>query len=1095
MVKSLCHRLFPAIVLLSCLLSETLIAEVFWKSAQSPLKDAIEGEAFSVDLNDFLKDDAKAKGLKFDFVGDKPPWLEISDRAILGGIPSVQNVRTLRFKITAIEATTPPVTEVITFTLNVTEASETIQWVQASLQLPPAKTGLPYTQTLKGSVINPLGRPLTFSLISDKTWLTVHPDGKIEGTPPRSDGAEPAKVHQWVVQVTDETFSPRTTIVIPVAIGNEPPSWRLEPGKTSIDLRPAKEGDSYFEDLAELVMDPDEQDQLQFTLEDAPPWLRITPEGQLQGRPNANDADQVHKIRVRVTDQKSPSVLGLLNLPVVHVNHLPKWKVSPIEDTVKEDSEWKLDLRPFVSDEDPKDFLSFSVVSGFTWATLDATGVIHGIPRKDQVRELQVFTIRADDGQGGTRDVQVKLTVIEVNHPPQWDQEEFAIEKRAMVGKAFKISIASLAKDIDLNDALHFSRVSPPGWADITAEGEIAGIPNASAEARTTELKVEVRDKEGLTDLAIFKIDVDQANSPPTWNRPLINLGNLQVGAPVTFELSTEVSDPEMDPLEFHKASGPAWLSVDEVTGQVHGSPPEIPLGPFVGEFEVSDAYTTVRVDYFGKIITKANQPPKVPANLNFALASGETRLFSIKDRVTDPEDDALTFSSGETTDWAKLSPDGILKLTPARGLVGSYSFRFSVTDGTHNVGAVLTLDVTAPTALPPKWNENPISISINVGDTLSINMAPKVTSLNGQSLQFKKISGASWVTLNGNGSLTGKAESAHIGQNHFGIEATNPYGSTPATLIVDVKGPAELKQTLRLSDNGERPAQLDILWVVDHSLTSRHFMRQFDQSMNGFYETLKSNGISTHEMLLSTNYQQWQGYPVFEKGTFVFSGVNAPEELRLRMRKIESMRYGSSPLFSLLNLLRRLPRMAKVYPNEMGASDRPLQIIFLTQRADAYQNFTRTFSASQIGQDIQSSLAQMKIPYRLTGFLGNCAPTDNCESEQTLHLADKNAYSSAFKVLSTVTVSQEHPFADFSANWKTMTEHWQASATALTHSRILLDQRPSDRDSIVVSLDNYKLDLTHWNYRDTAQVIELNWDKIPLSWIRKDSVILVEYK
>jgi hypothetical protein len=95
----------------------------------------------------------------------------------------------------------------------------------------------------------------------------------------------------------------------------------------------------------------------------------------------------------------------------------------------------------------------------------------------------------------------------------------------------------------------------------------------------------------------------------------------------------------------------------------------------------------------------------------------------------------------------------------------------------------------TAASNRPPVFTTNPFSVQpANAGQPYSGTIATNATDPNGDTINFNKLSGPSWLTVASNGALSGTPLSADDGTNSFVVSASDPGNlSNSATMTLTV--------------------------------------------------------------------------------------------------------------------------------------------------------------------------------------------------------------------------------------------------------------------------------------------------------------------
>jgi len=99
----------------------------------------------------------------------------------------------------------------------------------------------------------------------------------------------------------------------------------------------------------------------------------------------------------------------------------------------------------------------------------------------------------------------------------------------------------------------------------------------------------------------------------------------------------------------------------------------------------------------------------------------------------------------------------------------------------------------------PPAFLSDPLMLgAANAGQTYSGTLATNAADPNGDAITYAKVSGPAWLSVAGNGALTGKPYSADVGTNRFQVSATDSSGlADAATMILQVAAPAPTIATL----------------------------------------------------------------------------------------------------------------------------------------------------------------------------------------------------------------------------------------------------------------------------------------------------------
>lgn len=183
----------------------------------------------------------------------------------------------------------------------------------------------------------------------------------------------------------------------------------------------------------------------------------------------------------------------------------------------------------------------------------------------------------------------------------------------------------------------------------------------------------------------------------------------------VPYYYNADAEDLNNDTITFSLVEEPGWLFVDEITGEVEGTPTD--YGVFSIKLRAFDGITYSWQNY--TIIA----PNAAPSFSSSPIPEGEVgRNYSYQANATDPEDDQLSYFLAEAPPWLFVGEyTGLLEGTPTGA--GSWGVQLKVFDGYSYVWQNWTILVTqaqdeVPDSLGPR---NPTTSLIP--ETLSIEL------------------------------------------------------------------------------------------------------------------------------------------------------------------------------------------------------------------------------------------------------------------------------------------------------------------------------------------------------------------------------------
>lgn len=257
-------------------------------------------------------------------------------------------------------------------------------------------------------------------------------------------------------------------------------------------------------------------------------------------------------------------------------------------------------------------------------------------------------------------------------------------------------------------------------------------------------------------------------------------------GSAYSENIATNATEPNGDAIMFGKVSGPAWLSV-AANGLLSGTPANTDGG--TNSFVVS-ARDPAGLSNTATLFIPVNGPPVFAGN-PFAMPGTNVNEFysaALAGRVTEPNNETVTFAKLSGPAWLNVASDGALSGTPSVADVGTNTFSIQATDST---GLASAADMLIRINGPPVFTTNPLTLAnAQAGQAYAANVSSAVTDPNaGELLVFAKLSGPAWLNVASDGSLSGTPQSADAGTNTFSVRVTDSGGlfdTANAIVVVD---------------------------------------------------------------------------------------------------------------------------------------------------------------------------------------------------------------------------------------------------------------------------------------------------------------------
>jgi uncharacterized repeat protein (TIGR03803 family) len=363
----------------------------------------------------------------------------------------------------------------------------------------------------------------------------------------------------------------------------------------------------------------------------------------------------------------------------------------------------------------------------------------------------------------------------------------------AIAALPYTASISNFAI-VPQGDTISFAKVSGPLWLDVASNGALSGTP-ANSDIGTNMFVVSLADTNGFFASANLLISV-LPDPPPAFVLNPFAEPWANVDEDYSATMATNASDAELglgDVLTFAKLSGPAWLNV-AANGTLSGTPADIDAG--TNTFVVSVTNLGGGSNTATMFIYVNSAPIWTLRNFTMTAATvGLTYSGTIATNATDPslaEGDTLTFYKVSGPAWLNVAINGGISGVPSSTNLGANTFLVLVVNSS-GLSALANLGIMVNADIPPTFINNPFSEPpATAGQPYAAGIATNASNpVLGDALTFSEVSGPAWLTVAGNGSLSGTPLSAAVGTNVFIVSVTDLEGlSNTATMYINVTPP-----------------------------------------------------------------------------------------------------------------------------------------------------------------------------------------------------------------------------------------------------------------------------------------------------------------
>ena len=499
------------------------------------------------------------------------------------------------------------------------------------------------------------------------SWLTLNTStGLLYGTP----GDENTGDTVVSLQLTAGNSIVFQNFALTVTNVSDPPEITSTPPSTEIN-----EGEEFTYTVVVVASDPGYGETL--TGLDIPDWMTVTPAtGVLTGTPTNEQVqysdDSTFSISIEARDLSDQTDVQTFDLKVINVNDVPVI-VSQSDLAMDRNTDLLISTDDIVV-EDPDDRYpadhTLSILAGdnysFSGLTLTPDENYYG----DLVVKMQI-----SDGKDDVP-FDLAVTVNFVNIEPEFTSTPVTTAKE---GAPYIYVI--VVEDADTEDPISPQTLSVvgqtiPSWATLDVNTMVlSGIPNR-ASAGANNVRIEVSD--GIVTVPHeFVINVDVDNQKPIiTSTPVTSVDNYSVYSYTV----TAVDGDATDTLSFYAVSIPSWLSFDEETATLSGTPEKVDVGDHDISLMVTDGYDEVPHNF--KI--RVNNVNTAPVVLSEPMDSIKIpKLYTYVVVARDNEGDPMIYNGVTIPEWLTFDANSrVLSGKPTLGDEGDHDVAISISDG-----------------------------------------------------------------------------------------------------------------------------------------------------------------------------------------------------------------------------------------------------------------------------------------------------------------------------------------------------------------------------------------------------------------------------
>ena len=379
-----------------------------------------------------------------------------------------------------------------------------------------------------------------------------------------------------------------------------------------------------------------------------------------------------------------------LTIAVTHVNRPPI--VEPIKpQNIDENSQLQFSVNssdPDKEDEGKTTLVSSELPQGATFDT--KSGSFSWTPTFDQSGEYSVtFTIT--DAAGLNASQTATINVNHVNRAPVLT----SIPAQA-INENTPLNLAFVATDEDKEDEgkLKFNSANLPQGSTLDpTSGAFSWVPTF-LQAGSYKLDVKVTDSGELSATQPVEITVTNVNRAPVLNP--VEDGSVYENSVIAFSVSGKDEDTD-DELVYSLSELPDGAKFDEKSGSFSWTPNYSQAGEYKLTASLSDG-TEQSSAIFKIVVNNVNRRPEIEKGGSVTITIGETATLTFS--ASDPDDDAIAFSSDNLPEGAMINANGEFNWTPDENQISTFVFTVKVSDGTDS--AQTSASVTVKDLPPP---------------------------------------------------------------------------------------------------------------------------------------------------------------------------------------------------------------------------------------------------------------------------------------------------------------------------------------------------------------------------------------------------------
>jgi large repetitive protein len=423
-------------------------------------------------------------------------------------------------------------------------------------------------------------------------------------------------------------------------------------------------------------------------------------------------------------------------------------------------------------DGDPLTVTTASATNGTV--VINADGTITYTPRAN-FNGTDTITYAISDGQGGTSQATVTVTVTPVNDAPVANPDTAATAEETAV----TVLVLGNDTDLDGNPLTVTSAAAPNGTVVINPDGTVTYTPNANFNGTDT-ITYTISDGAGGTATSTVTVTVSPVNDAPVANP---DAGTTSEDTPVTLSPLANDTDIDGNPLTVTGGSAPNGTVVVNPDGTITYTPNANFNGTDTITYTISDGQGGTATATITVTVAPVNDPP-VAVNDVAATNEDTPVTVAVLGNDSDPDGNPLLVTAAVAANGTVvINGDGTVTYTPNANFNGTDTISYTISDGAGGFSSATVTVTVAPVNDAPV--ANPDAATTPEDAPVRIPVLANDTDLDGNPLTVTSATAPNGtVVINPDGTITYTPNPNFNGPDTITYTISDGQGGTATTTV-----------------------------------------------------------------------------------------------------------------------------------------------------------------------------------------------------------------------------------------------------------------------------------------------------------------------